>query len=152
MVRTKKIWLMVVLLIIPILVCAQARPVRTAQGTGIIKGENNRKYDPATENTFVGIIREVIKKESENGTHTGVHLLVETKDELQDVHIAPLWYLDRQDISFKKGSMIIVIGSGITYKEKASIIARIIDFEGKKLTLRDEEGQPVWSGAAAEKK
>lgn len=147
MLRTKKIWLIVILLIIPILVCAQTRPNRPGQGVELKQELQSRMYDSTTVATYTGVIKEIIRKESKNGSHTGIHLVVETKDELLDVHVGPAWYLNQLQFGFEKEAMIIVTGSRITYQGKPAVITKGIDFEGREFILRADDGRPVWAGA-----
>lgn len=146
MLRSKKIWLIVILLIIPILVCAQTRPNRPGQGVELKQELQTRMYDSTTVATYTGVIKEVIKKESKRGAQIGVHLIIETKEELLDVHVGPNWYLDQLRFGFEEESMIVVTGSRITYEGKPAVIAKSIDFKGREYKLRADDGRPAWAG------
>jgi len=56
------------------------------------------------------------------------------------------WHVENQDIKIEAGDRIEVKGSRITYAGKPAIIAAEVKKGDEILTLRDENGFPVWAG------
>jgi len=54
--------------------------------------------------------------------------------------------MDEQKLALKKGDTLEVTGAQITQDDKKVILAREVTLNGKKITLRDNQGFPVWGG------
>ena len=103
-------------------------------------------YDSKTEMTITGTVQEV-KELPGYGRGTGTHLTVKAGNDLYDVHVGPTWYLTQEKYAFAKGDHLDVIGSKIKYQGADALIARQIKKDGSTLTLRDDQGVPLWSRA-----
>jgi hypothetical protein len=104
-----------------------------------------RMYDPKTVETISGEVVSVDKVTPLKGMSYGVHLTVKTDKETISVHLGPGWYIENQDIKIKPQDRIEVRGSMVTFQGKPAIIAAEVKKGDEILTLRDENGFPVWS-------
>ncbi|TAK09926.1 MAG: DNA-binding protein [Candidatus Manganitrophaceae bacterium] len=107
----------------------------------------SKMYDPATVETIRGEVVGVEKITPMKGMSYGVHLMVKTDKETIPVHLGPGWFIENQDIDIKPKDQVEVKGSRITFDGKPALIAREVKKGEETLTLRNEEGFPVWSGA-----
>ncbi len=80
------------------------------------------------------------------GMGYGVHIMVKTDQETISVHLGPSWYIENQDIKIEVGDKVDVKGSRIMFDDSHSMIAAKVKKGDETLTLRDENGFPVWSG------
>lgn len=105
------------------------------------------RYDPKAEVTVAGTIEEV---QLLPGHHrgTGTHLMVKTKSGTMKVHVGPTAYLEKQQFSFAKGDEIEVVGSQVKIAGTDALLARQVTKAGKTLSLRDQNGIPLWSRRA----
>ncbi len=133
-------------------VLALALPLALAQGGGGQgKGKQRQgmpKYDPATETTVKGTVEEVKEVECQMcrmGT-TGTHLMVKSGGETMEVHLGPTTFLTDKKFSLAKGDQIEVVGSKVKMNGSDALIAREVKKGDQKLTLRDAQGIPQWSG------
>lgn len=135
--KTRKVFIVVLLMsfVGVTVVFAQRQP---GQGRG------GPRYDPATEATVSGIVREVKQVTGSRGWG-GTHLTLDTDAGAIDVHLGPSTFLADKEFTFAKGDQIEVIGSKIKYQDADALIAREVKKAGKVLTLRDARGFPVWS-------
>jgi hypothetical protein len=105
-------------------------------------------YDKASEVTLTGTIAEMIQPPDTGG----LHFAFKTADETIEVHLGPKSWLDSQGYTFAKGDELTIIGSRTTVHDmatmtnKVALIAREIKKGDKTMTLRDENGRPLWSG------
>lgn len=123
---------------------AQGRmqPLRTGR---YYLSQRIRQYDPTTVETLNGEVLSVTKTTSRRGQGYGVHLLVKTDRETVEVHLGPEWYLDRQNFSVEVGDRVEIKGSRITDAGMPTLIASQVTKGDDLLTLRDENGLPMWS-------
>lgn len=105
---------------------------------------NSPLYDPASEVSVKGTV-EAVRQMSGRRGWGGTHLTLKTDKESVEVHVGPTWFLSREKAEFAEGDEIEVVGSKITYQGAPAILAREITKGDKKLTLRDEQGVPLWS-------
>ncbi len=63
-----------------------------------------------------------------------------------DVLVAPEKFLKEMEITFAKGETIEVLGSQLTVDGEVILLAREVRRNGDVMTIRDEEGKPVWVG------
>jgi hypothetical protein len=101
-----------------------------------------RLYD-GTAMAFDGVIEKVVK--SKNMHMTGVHLLIKSQNEPFEVHLGPAAFLAEKNATFKEGDAVAVIGWGLPRPGKFFVIAREVKKGDQVLTLRNEQGVPLWS-------
>lgn len=107
----------------------------------------SKMYDPTTVETIRGEVVGVEQITPMKGMSYGVHLMVKTDKETIPVHLGPGWFIENQDIDIGPQDQVEVKGSRITFDGKPTLIAREVKKGEETLTLRNEEGFPVWSGA-----
>ena len=101
-------------------------------------------YDPAQEITVRGTIDDL--RQIQHNRMTGLHILVKTEKETVDVHLGPEFFIKDQGFTFAKGDSVEIVGAKAKMKGADIVIAREVSKEGKKLTLRDTSGRPMWAG------
>ena len=99
-------------------------------------------YDPATETTLRGNVEQI--ELVEQGSMTGVHLMVDAGRGLTEIALGPLAFLKSKGFVFAKGDDVEVTGSLANWNSKNFVIAREIKHKGKTLALRDKSGTPTW--------
>lgn len=126
-----------------------AVPVTFAQmGPGGGKGKGARNYDKASEVTVKGVVEDVTHPTGRKGG-AGTHLTLQSDQGTFDVHVGPSSYISSQQFAFAKGDTIEVVGSKVKVNGQDALLARQITKEGKVLSLRNEQGFPLWSQAAS---
>jgi hypothetical protein len=105
-----------------------------------------KMYDPKTVETFSGEVVGIDRVAPMKGMSYGVHLTLKTDKETVSVHLGPAWFVENQDIKIEPKDKIEVKGSKITFNGKPAVIAEEVKKGDETLTLRDENGYPVWSG------
>ena len=109
---------------------------------------NFRWYDSEKVEILEGKITNLDGTVSRRGsTFQGTHFMMETAQETIEVHVAPSWYLEEQDFDLSPQAEIVVVGSRINIDGKQAIIAREIQKGNETLTLRDQNGIPMWRGS-----
>ena len=93
-----------------------------------------------------GKVARVLTETLEEGMHPGMAVVLDTKTRGQvHVHLAPIWYLERQEFEIKAGDEVRV--KGMCEKEKDGKL-RVVAYELVKgdhvLLLRDSLGRPHW--------
>ncbi|HEY3358480.1 MAG TPA: DNA-binding protein [Polyangia bacterium] len=110
-------------------------------------GQHGKLYDPKSVVTTHGSVTVVERFTPLPGMGPGIHMTVETKQGLVDVHLGPAWYVEQQAPKLAVGDRVAVTGSRITLDGKPTIIAAAVSKGGATLRLRDvDSGVPVWSG------
>ncbi len=146
----KKLYLMVVVGILSLLLSgsAFAQPGMKWRGGGGwgAGGSYGRMYDPNTVQTISGEVVKVDKITPMKGMSYGVHLLVRTDSEDISVHLGPAWYIENQDVKIVSGDKVEIRGSKVTFKGKPALIAAEVKKGDEVLSLRDENGVPLWAG------
>lgn len=120
-------------------VCALTITVALAQPR-----PGGRAYDPSKEVTISGTINDV--QQVQRGQMTGTHIFVKTESETVDVRLGPSFFISNHGFSFAKGDQVEVVGAKATVGGVDVVIAREVTKDGKKLTLRDSTGRPLWAG------
>ena len=115
----------------------------TAFGQGM--GQRRMFYDPSTVTTITGTIQSVDTLTGRGGNFQMIQLTVKDSSGTIPVHIGPAFYLDRQEISFKAGEAVVITGSKMQFNGNDFIAAAVVKYGGKTLTLRDDNGRPVWA-------
>jgi hypothetical protein len=103
-----------------------------------------RPFDLKNMVEVKGEVLEVSNSQETKDEKHGVYLVLAAKKEQVPVHLGPLWYITRQPYYFKKGDKIQVKGSKVTFKDVEIIVASEIRKEKMQMTLRDENGAPMW--------
>lgn len=111
------------------------------------RGRYSRRYNFYNNQieTLNGKVLSVDTFTSRRGITQGVHLLVDTGKETVGVHLAPSWYLENRDFELASEDKITIEGSRINLDGETAIIARQIKKGNEILTLRDENGFPLWN-------
>ena len=115
-------------------------PEMQARQTGHM---SHMMYNPSTETTIQGTVRDVRQGSGAMGTH----LTVQTSQGNVDVVLGPSYFFNHKGVTFANGDGIYVIGSKVMMRGNETIVAReITTGEGVTLTLRDKNGNPEWNG------
>ena len=113
---------------------AGAQPVQSGQ---------THYYDPKTEVTLTGTVERIDRTGSPDMAGKGLHLILKTANEVANVHLGPAAFIEGM-MTFKKGDVVQIIGSKVTMLGKTVVVAREVKKGEEVLTLRDENGVPVW--------
>ncbi len=105
-----------------------------------------RMYNTQTGTTVKGVVEAVEQVTPKKGMSYGIHLKLKTDSETLPIHLGPVWFIERQDIKIEKGDTVEVLGSKITFNNAPAIIAAQVTKGDSVLTLRDNNGIPVWAG------
>jgi hypothetical protein len=119
------------------------------RGSGGWCSNNNysRLFNAGTIEELKGKVVSVEKIIPETGMSRGIHLIMKTPNNKRiSVHLGPEWYLDKQDIHFVAGDVIVVKGSRVSYRNAPAIIAMTVWKGENYLNLRDNKGYPNWNG------
>jgi sporulation protein YlmC with PRC-barrel domain len=114
------------------------------------RAEYNQKYDASKVTTINGTITNVQHAAPMSGMGQGVILTVqEDSGKSCRVHLGPANFVERQNFTFNTGEKITVTGSRITIDNNEVVMARDVNLNGKTLRLRDQGGQPLWTGSGS---
>ncbi|RJR33561.1 MAG: hypothetical protein C4567_16645 [Deltaproteobacteria bacterium] len=92
-----------------------------------------------------GKVAQVLSETLKEGMHPGMALLLDTKTRGQvHIHLAPLWYLERQEFEIKPGDEVQVKGMCETTEGKLRVVAYELAKGDHVLHLRDAQGRPNW--------
>jgi hypothetical protein len=105
-----------------------------------------KMYNPKTVETISAEVISVDKITPMKGMSYGVHMTVKTDKETISVHMGPGWFIENQDVKIDPKDKVEIKGSRVTFEGKPAIIAAEVKKGEEVLTLRDENGFPVWSG------
>lgn len=100
-------------------------------------------YDKSNEVRVQGVVDEV-KIAADNNVH--LTLTLKPGKGVLDVMIAPQKFLKVMGIIFAKGDRIEVLGSRATADGAPLLLAREVTRDNDVMTMRDEQGKPVWEG------
>lgn len=103
-----------------------------------------RNYNPQTGTTITGTITAVEQQTGRRGWN-GTHLEIKTGSETVSVHLGPSWFLAKQGVAFAEGDQVEITGSKMEMGGMPVVLAREVKKDGKTVTLRDEQGLPLWS-------
>lgn len=101
------------------------------------------QYDRSSEIQWQGTVTEVEFHESPPG-FLGVHLQGTNDAGPMEIHAGLSSYLEAQGFAFKKGDVLTVLGSQVSYRGKSMLLARRIVRGDQTLELRDDKGRPLW--------
>ena len=101
--------------------------------------------------TFSGEVIEVYEATSQS-YRAGLHLLVKANEETIDVHLGPISYIEGQNFRFEPGDVLEIKGDHevarsrdrFTESQMPNMIATEVTKDNDTLTLRDEDGFPMW--------
>ena len=102
------------------------------------------RYDKSTEATISGTVEDV--QECQCCSMQGTRLTVKTDSGTLVVHLGPAAFIAKEGFNFAKGDTVEVVGSKAKCCGTDGTFAREVTKDGKKLTLRDESGRPMWAG------
>lgn len=135
-----------------VLIAVFAVPFAVSQtGAGAGRGRGTRNYNLAAEMTVNGTVEGVMHPTGQKGI-AGTHLTLKSDQGTFDVHVGPSSYISAQQFAFAKGDTVEVIGSKVKVEGQEAILARQITKDNKVLTLRNEQGFPLWSRRASSTK
>ncbi len=129
----------------PALVQAQGRGRGMGMGMGM-------GYDKAKEVTLTGTVTDVVDQQG-MGMGAGLHLMFKSGADTVEVRLGPKAWLDEQHYTFAKGDELTITGSRqamhdmATMTDKDTLVAREIKRGNQTMTLRDENGRPLWAGS-----
>jgi hypothetical protein len=116
---------------------------------GVAIGEMAKMYNTNTVTTVKCVVVESGQVEMVRGpimgSSYGINLKVSTSEGTLTVYLGPSWFIERQDMKFKKDDIIEVKGCKKIYEGKSVIVAQEISKGSLTLKLRDESGAPVWT-------
>jgi hypothetical protein len=140
--------IVIVLLSLGLATASYAQPGMHWRGSGGWGpgSQYGRLYNPQAVEAISGEIVRVDRITPMRGMGGGVHVLVKTATETLDVHLGPRWYIENQDVQFAPKDYVEVRGSRVTVGGKPAIIAAAVQKGDGVLTLRDDQGVPLWSG------
>lgn len=92
-----------------------------------------------------GKVAQVLTETLEEGMYPGMALVVDTNTRGQvHVHLAPIWYLERQEFEFKPGDEVRVKGMCEQRDGSLKVVAYEVTKGDHVLNLRDALGRPNW--------
>ncbi len=114
--------------------------------TGRRQWAAQRNYNPSTVVTVDGKVDNVLYSQAVRGrSDRGIHLVMSAGNETMEVHLGPASFVEGK-MSFSKGDAIRVEGSKLTSPGKSVIIAKRVSKGTSTLTLRNDDGTPLWAG------
>jgi hypothetical protein len=119
-------------------------------GGGMGRGLGPMLYNPQTVTTVKGPVEKLEDLPSMGGgggqgmQYRGVTLKTDQGSLM--VHLGPGWFLDEKKFAVKVGDSVEATGSKVTLNNQPALIAREVKVNGATLTLRDDQGLPVWRG------
>jgi hypothetical protein len=113
--------------------------VLLAQGRGNGQGP---RYDAAAETTLTGTIESI--ETLDVMCHTGTHIIVKTNQGNIEVALGPAKFLNDQKFDLRRADQVQVVGAKTNTRNGEMFLARQITSGSKKLTLRNDQGVPVW--------
>ena len=102
-------------------------------------------YNPKTEAKIKGTVEE-LQLPLKGREAEAARLRLNTGTAIVDVYLCPQSFLHDLGFSFTKGDEISLTGSKVKQGEADLILAREVVKGNDTLVLRDEKGNPVWSG------
>ena len=92
-----------------------------------------------------GTITGVLTESPEPGMYPGMALSLQSKEQGKvRVHLGPVWYLERQEISFQPGDEVTVKGVCFDSEGETKLVAAEVLMGDHVLALRDSLGRPLW--------
>ena len=95
--------------------------------------------------TVSGEVIEVYQATSRQGYRAGLHLLLKAANEENiDVHLGPISYIEGQNFNFEPGDVLEIKGDLFNDSQMPTMIAVEVKKGNDTLTLRDDDGFPMW--------
>lgn len=92
-----------------------------------------------------GKVTGVVTESPQPGMYPGMTLSLDSKERGRvQVHLGPVWYLERQEVSFQPGDEVTVKGVCFDSEGKSKLVAAEVIKGDHVLLLRDSTGQPLW--------
>lgn len=114
--------------------------------TGRRQWAAQRNYNPATVVTVEGRVDKVLYSQAVKGrSDRGIHLAISVGSEKMEVHLGPASFVEGK-MTFAGGDAVKVEGSKLTSPGKSVIIAKRVSKGTSTLTLRNDDGTPLWAG------
>lgn len=118
---------------------------------GVMGGwQTNSKYnDLFKKNSIERIEGTIVRTDTVTpmrGMDPGVVIVVKDGDRNIPVHLGPEWFIRHQQDKFTDGDRVQVTGSRVDLDGKPVVLATQVRMGGRTLTLRNENGVPVWDG------
>jgi hypothetical protein len=104
------------------------------------------RYDMTKEVTLTGTIQSLVRKPAP-GTIMGAHLMVSTAQGTVDAHIGNLVLVGKRPTSFASGQSVKLVGLMTTINQKNVLLVRTIQTGSDTITVRNERGFLVLTGA-----
>jgi hypothetical protein len=95
-------------------------------------------YDKMHEITLAGTIEEVVFHAAA-GSPAGMHLLVAGSQGTADVHLGPYMTKETQE-ALHSGTPVQIVGAMETIRGKSYLLARLLTFDGRTITVRSKNG------------
>ena len=99
-------------------------------------------YEVSKEATFTGTVSAV--EEFKRGEMSAIMLRVKIGDKEVRVMVGPSGFLNSQKVTFAQGDAITIIGVKADGPRGEHLTPREITRGSAKLTLRDQDGKPLW--------
>jgi hypothetical protein len=94
---------------------------------------------------ITGRVTGVLTESLEPGMYPGMTLSLDSKERGRvKVHLGPVWYLERQGVSFQPGDEVRVKGVCFDSGGETKLVAAEVIKGDHVLLLRDASGQPLW--------
>jgi hypothetical protein len=120
-----------------------------ASGIGAVRIDPQARFDPAAIKTVEGVVT-AVGKSMHAGEDADI-LLLQIRTDAGDtinVHAGPLKYVSKQDFYAVSGDRVSVTGSPVQSFGHSVLLAARVSKDGRVLTLRNRDGQPVWESGA----
>ncbi len=112
----------------------------------------NRMFDPNKIETIYGTVEKIDITMPHKMMSHGVYIDLKTDKGVVQVHLGPVWYIERLDFEINSGDQLEVKGSPAVINGKQSLIAAEVKKGNDLLILRDIHGVPVWSRSGGKRK
>lgn len=107
------------------------------------------QYNRSSEMTVSGTVQNV-KQQSSERMGKGTHITMRADDgRVMNVYLGPKDYLQQQNLKLRSGDKVTLTGSRTSLNGRSVVVAREIESEGTRVTLRSPEGMPAWEQQAA---
>ena len=94
---------------------------------------------------ITGEITQVLTETPQPGMYPGMAFLMDSdKHGRVRVHLGPVWFLERQEVSFQPGDEVTVKGVCFDSEGQTRLVAAEVVKGDNVLVLRDSMGRPYW--------
>lgn len=102
------------------------------------------RYDVSKEIAVKGVVQEITDYRCPVTGTVGSHLMIQTGQEMLEVHVAPAKFMREYEVLINKGNEVSMLGNRFTFAGKAAFVPRSITVERTTYFFRDKQGGPVW--------